>query len=88
MKYEPKNNAEIIFYSFATKYCNLHNKNAYPICDSFVEKTLIARRNKDGFSLFKNKGVKKFAKFRHIIHDFSKYYKLTESSIKEIDKFL
>lgn len=28
------------FYSFATKYCSWHNLRAYPIYDSFVEKSL------------------------------------------------
>ena len=37
-----KNNKEINFYSFATKYCNWHNRENYAIYDSFVNKVLIA----------------------------------------------
>src|SRR5699024_6064357 len=38
------------FFSFATKYCNWHRPDIYPIYDSFVEKTLIAVRDNFKFS--------------------------------------
>ncbi len=32
-------------FSFATKYCNWHNQEHYPIIDSFVAKLIVAYRN-------------------------------------------
>jgi len=49
------NNKEINFYSFATKYCNWHNKASYAIYDSFVHKMLMAYKRRDKFSLFTQK---------------------------------
>lgn len=83
-----KNNTEINFYSFATKYCSWHNNEKYPIYDGFVEKTLIAYRGKDNFSDFKNKDLKDFEKFCEIVSDFANYYVLSRNNLKNIDKFL
>ena len=35
-----KNGKEIIFYSFATKFCSFHNSEKYAIYDSFVANVL------------------------------------------------
>lgn len=83
-----KNNTEMSFYSFATKYCSWHNQSAYPIYDGFIEKTLVAYRIKDNFSSFNKKDLKDFSKFCNVIDDFINYYDLNEYSVKEIDKFL
>lgn len=83
-----KSNREINFYSFATKYCNWHNQEKYAIYDSFVEKILLAYRNKDRFSSFKNADLKDFKKFKSIIDDFVSFYDLEKHNLKEIDKFL
>lgn len=85
---KPKGLGDRNFYSFATKYCNWHKKNEYPIYDSFVEKILIAFRDKDNFSTFKNIELKDFKRFKQIIEDFKKHYNLTQHNLKEIDKFL
>lgn len=79
---------EINFYSFATKYCNWHNKDFYPIYDSFVDKILIAYRDKDKFSKFEDTELKNFKRFKEIIADFKNNYSLTRHNLKEIDKFL
>lgn len=50
-----RKNTELNFYSFATKYCNWHNQECYPIYDSFVEKGLLAYKRADNFSDFKVK---------------------------------
>lgn len=50
-----RKNTELNFYSFATKYCNWHNQECYPIYDSFVEKVLLAYKRADNFSDFKVK---------------------------------
>ena len=83
-----RNNKEIKFYSFATKYCNWHNQEQYAIYDSFVEKILLAYRRKDNFSEFKNADLKKFKRFKSIIDDFVNFYGLNHHNLKEIDKFL
>lgn len=83
-----KNNTELNFYSFATKYCNWHNQESYAIYDSFVEKVLLAYKTKDNFSDFKQTDLKDFIKFKKIIIDFKNHYGLTKFNLKEIDKFL
>lgn len=83
-----KKNREINFYSFATKYCNWHNQEQYAIYDSFVEKVLIAYRNRDKFSSFHRLELKEFSKFKKIISDFAAFYKISNYNLKEIDKFL
>jgi len=83
-----KNNTELNFYSFATKYCNWHNQESYAIYDSFVEKVLLAYKRKDNFSNFKQADLKVFRKFKKIIDDFAEFYGLTKHNLKEIDKFL
>lgn len=83
-----KNNTELNFYSFATKYCNWHNQDRYAIYDSFVEKVILAYQREDKFSNFKISDLKDFKKFLKVISDFSDYYGLTRHNLKEIDKFL
>jgi hypothetical protein len=83
-----KNNREINFYSFATKYCNWHNRDSYAIYDSFVDKVLMAYKRKDNFSAFKKADLKDFKKFKRIIQVFIDFYGLTQHNLKEIDKFL
>lgn len=83
-----KNNKELNFYSFATKYCSWHNLKSYAIYDSNVEKVLLAYKRKDKFSIFKKLDLKDSSKFQKIISDFSDYYKLTKYDLKSIDKFL
>ncbi len=39
------NNKKYTMYSFATKYCSLHNSKAYPIFDSYVADVLIYLKN-------------------------------------------
>lgn len=83
-----KNNKEINFYSFATKYCNWHNRENYAIYDSFVNKVLIAYKRNDNFSSFKETDLKNFIKFKEVILDFKQFYNLTDHDLKQIDKFL
>lgn len=83
-----KNNTELNFYSFATKYCNWHNQDLYAIYDSFVDKVLMAYKRQDKFSNFKQSDLKMFPKFKKIINDFVTHYELTQYTLKEIDKFL
>jgi len=83
-----KNSKEINFYSFATKYCNGHNRDSYAIYDSFVNKVLIAYRRKDKFSTFIETDLKNYTKFKKVVLDFKRFYNLTDHGLKQIDKFL
>ena len=76
------------FYSFATKYCSWHNREAYPIYDGFVHKVLVAYQKSNPFSSFKNPDLKDFNKFKDVIIDFRNMYNLKMYGLKEIDKFL
>lgn len=83
-----KNSKEINFYSFATKYCNWHNRDSYAIYDSFVNKVLIAYKRKDNFSTFIETDLKNYTKFKKVVLDFKRFYNLTDHCLKQIDKFL
>lgn len=76
------------FYSFATKYCNWHNRNEYPIYDSFVDKILKEYRNKEDFYKFKGADLHFFEKFKEVIQNFKEFYGLNKYDLKQIDKFL
>lgn len=76
------------FFSFATKYCNWHRKDVYPIYDSFVEKILIAFRDEYGFSSFRNSELKDCAGLKRVILDLMNAYSLAQYDLKAIDKFL
>jgi len=83
-----KNNKEINFYSFATKYCNWHNRDKYALYDSFVNKVLIAYKRRDNFSAFIETDLRNFTKFQEVVRDFQQFYNLTDHDLKQIDKFL
>ena len=74
------------FYSFATKYCSHHNPIAFPIYDSYVEKVLVYFNKVDKFSSFRTKDLKDYRKFKGILLDFQRYYKLERFYLKEIDQ--
>jgi len=76
------------FFSFATKYCNWHRKEIYPIYDSFVEKILIAFRDEYGFSSFRNGDLKDCTDLKRVILDLMNVYSLGQYDLKAIDKFL
>ena len=76
------------FYSFSTKYCSHHNPIAFPIYDSYVEKVLVYFNKLDKFSSFKIKDLKDYRKFKGILLDFQRYYKLERFNLKEIDRYL
>ena len=76
------------FYSFATKYCSHHNPISFPIYDSYVEKVLVYFNKVDKFSSFKMKDLKDYRKFKGILLDFQRYYKLERFNLKEIDRYL
>ena len=79
---------EKYFYSFATKYCSHHNPIDFPIYDSYVEQVLLYFNKVDKFSEFKRKDLKNYRKFKEILIDFQRFYKLERFSLKELDRYL
>lgn len=79
---------EKYFYSFATKYCSHHNPIAFPIYDSYVEQDLPYFNKVDKFSAFKRKDLKNYRKFKEVLIDFQRFYKLERFSLKELDRYL
>jgi hypothetical protein len=83
-----KNDKQIKYYSFASKYCSHHKPLVYPIYDSFVDEVLwhYIKENKD--SIFKKEDLKNYDKFKDILLNFKSSYNLNNYSLKEIDKYL
>lgn len=76
------------FYSFASKYCNHHNPNAFPIYDSYVEKMLCYFQAKDSFGKFRKADLRDYRHFVSAIHGFRLHYGLDKFSLREIDIYL
>lgn len=76
------------FYSFATKYCNWHYQNKFPIYDQYVDKILWEYSKTYEFSSFKRKDLKEYGKFYVVINDFVKFFNLKTLTLKQVDKFL
>ena len=84
-----ENDKEKYLYSFATKFCNHHNEEAYPIYDSYVSAMLRYFRNNNKKKLnFKNNGLKKYKTFKLVLDQFKTAYGLGTFSFKEIDRYL
>lgn len=82
------NDKEKNFYSFASKYCSHHNQLEFPIYDSYVHKVLKYFRNVDRFFSFNESDLKSYSKFKNILIEFRKFYKLDKYNLKELDKYL
>lgn len=76
------------FYSFASKYCNHHNADSFPIYDSYVEKMLLHFQREDAFASFSKLDIKRYETFVNIIKQFREHYALTQFSLREIDIYL
>jgi hypothetical protein len=76
------------FYSFASKYCNHHRPEAFPIYDSYVEKMLLHFQTTDQFSKFSKDALKQYVRFVEIVMLFRKHYFLEQFTLRQIDIFL
>jgi len=76
------------FYSFASKYCNHHKSESYPIYDYYVDKMLMHFKKKDKFDTFINEDLKKYQSFVERIKNFQKYYDLSAFTLRDIDIYL
>jgi hypothetical protein len=78
------------YFSFATKYCNWSNPEAYPIYDSRVMIYLLSLFHHDNFAeahVLRGNGCD-YKTFRELIDIFREHYGFHEFSYKIIDKFL
>ena len=76
------------FYSFASKYCNHHNPEAFPIYDSYVKKMLMHFKRVDKYEPFKVDDLKEYKRFVEVINRFREFYGLQEYSLRQIDIYL
>lgn len=76
------------FYSFASKYCNHHNPEAFPIYDSYVEKMLLHFQKRDRFTKFIKAELKQYNRFVEVICAFRQHYALSQFSLRQIDIYL
>jgi hypothetical protein len=76
------------FYSFASKYCNHHDPEAFPIYDRYVDKMLNYFRRKDKFAEFRSEDLKRYVDFVKVIKAFRQSYLLDQFSLRQIDIYL
>jgi len=76
------------FYSFASKYCNHHNPEPFPIYDQYVDKMLNHFRRADKFANFRSQELKRYVDFVRLIRAFRNFYSLDEFSLRQIDIYL
>ncbi len=82
---------DFAFYSFATKYCNWHQPNLFPIYDSRVDKYLWLLKKKGAFcceSFSHHQDLYDYSIFCNIMTAFRGQFGLSSFTFKEIDKFL
>ncbi|MGF7107810.1 hypothetical protein [Treponema pedis] len=82
------NGKEKYFYSFATKYCAIHQPALFPIYDNFVGKMLRYFRNQTGFAKFKNADLRDYKKYYEIYIEFINSFALNDFTLREIDLYL
>jgi len=75
-------------YSFATKYCSLHNPEAYPVYDLRVDHYLCRLQAQHPFAAFHHPELCDYPKFVAIMTAFRKFHRLTAFSFLEIGKFI
>lgn len=74
--------------SFASKYCNHHLQEPFPIFDSYVQKMLWHFRRVDRFARFQKPELRDYPRFVELIRRFQTKYKLEKFSLREIDIYL
>jgi hypothetical protein len=75
-------------YSFATKYCNWHRPETFPIYDSRVAAALLDLQKIDAFASFRAEDLQRYPRFVEVLGSFRVYYYLETFTFREIDKYL
>jgi hypothetical protein len=81
----------LTFYSFATKYCNWHRPNLYPIYDSRVDKYLWSLKKQGVFqseALSQREDLRNYPQFCVVMTALREQFGLGSFTFKQIDKFL
>lgn len=83
-------------YSFATKYCNWHKPEIYPIYDTYVWKILNIYKKQHHFSSFRQRDLRNYQILVRVLNEFKSFYGLDQTeneyyykkSFQQIDRFL
>jgi hypothetical protein len=75
-------------YSFATKYCNWHAKETYPIFDSIVKRVVSKYNRLHDFSEVKVKDYWDHTSWKQIIDELTETLKIQDYRYKKADKYL
>jgi len=76
------------FYSFATKFANCQQPQAFPIYDSRIDTYLWNLQLKNRFAGFQHTDLCHYSKFVEIMTAFRSFHHLEAFTFKQIDKFL
>lgn len=76
------------YLAFASKYCSYHKPKEYPIYDEYMESILKYFRNKDNFSDFEDDDLLDYIKYKGILIDFKKYYKLGKFDLRKLSHYM
>jgi hypothetical protein len=83
-----KKSKEYYFYSFATKYCSIHNNNCYPIYDNILSRLLKKYKEEKIVEDFNNSNLIIFSEYKKILTKLKNKYNLDNFSFRDIDKAL
>jgi hypothetical protein len=75
-------------YSFATKYCNWHAKESYPIFDSVVKKVISKYNREYAFSDVRVKDYCEYSAWKQIIDEITELLSIEDYRYKKADKYL
>ena len=78
------------YYSFATKFCNWHNGDAFPIYDSYVAAVLNALKinNKGLFKFKKAEDLKNYADLKDALDTVRNGFGLQSLNYTQLDRYL
>ncbi len=86
---ETKDGRKARNYSFATKYCNWHRPQMFPIYDSRVDEYLWQLKHKTSFTSFHRQDLYyNYPALKRVITEFREHFGLKDFNYKLIDKFL
>jgi len=78
---------KVNLYAFATRYCNWHNMEAYPIYDMIMEGVLELYMEKVKNEKISEKDFFHYPRYKEILTAFRNSLDLVNLNFKEIDKF-
>ena len=75
-------------YSFASQYCNWHNRSAYPIYDPTIHRLLTFYWQECNHSILLNDDFYDYSRFQGRVTEFRKQVGMEKYDFKELDKFV